>query len=150
MPMNTPVRSVRRALLLGALGFAAAQGGFAATTLTVASFPSFDESVKLAIPLYKKLHPDVEIKLVSLAYPDHHTAMTTALATGSNLPDVMGLDFRFIGKFVESGGLEDLNRPPYNAGALRSRFTRYTFPQATSSTGAQAAIPTDIGPGTLL
>ena len=62
----------------------------------------------------------------------------------------MAVDFRFIGKFVESGGLEDLNQPPYNAGQLRSRFTRYSFPQATSSGGALAAMPTDIGPGTLL
>src|SRR5688572_17540282 len=91
-------RPLRRAFLLGAVSLAAAQAGWAATTLTVASFPSFDESIKLAIPLYKKLHPDVEIKLVSLAYPDHHTAMTTALATGSNLPDVMGLEINYIGK----------------------------------------------------
>ena len=31
-------------------------------------------------PGVQKKHPDVEIKLVSRAYPDHHTAMTTALA----------------------------------------------------------------------
>ena len=31
---------------------------------------------------------NVEIKLVSLSYGDHHNAMTTALATGANLPDV--------------------------------------------------------------
>ena len=147
--MNTPVRSVRRALLLGALGLAAAQGGFAATTLTVASFPSFDEAVKLAIPLYKKLHPDVEIKLVSLAYPDHHTAMTTALATGSNLPDVMGLEINYIGKFAESKGLEDLGQPPYNAKQMQKLFHNFAFPQGMDASGAVAAIPADVGPGTL-
>ena len=120
------------------------------TTITVATFPDLDRAAKAAGAAWSKLHPDIELKIVSRQYPDHHTAMTTALATGSGLPDVMAVDFRFIGKFVESGGLEDLSKPPYNAGPLRSRFTRYTFPQATSTTGALAAIPTDIGPGTLL
>ena len=73
----------------------------------MASFPSFDEAVKAAIPLYKKAHPDVEIKLVSIAFADHHNAMTTALATGVNLPDVMAVEVGFIGKFAASGGLED-------------------------------------------
>jgi multiple sugar transport system substrate-binding protein len=134
----------------------AASIGFAASahaeriTLTVATFPDLDRAAKAASAAWTKLHPDIELKILSLQYPDHHTAMTTALATGSGLPDVMAVDFRYIGKFVESGGLEDLSKPPYNAGQLRPRFTRYTFPQAMSSGGAQAAIPTDIGPGTLL
>jgi multiple sugar transport system substrate-binding protein len=76
--------------------------------------------------------------------------MTTALATGSGLPDVMAVDFRFMGKFAQSGGLEDLSRPPYGALALRDRFVRYTFAQATSAAGALVALPADIGPGTLL
>lgn len=120
------------------------------TVLTVASFPDLDRAAKAALPQWKQLHPDIEVKLVSLQYPDHHTAMTTALATGAGLPDVMAVDFRFIGKFAESGGLEDLSKAPYNGNALRPRFVRFSFPQATSSTGALAAIPADIGPGTLL
>jgi multiple sugar transport system substrate-binding protein len=66
------------------------------------------------------------------------------------VPDVMALDFRYIGKFAASGGLENLAAPPYNALALRDRFARYSIPQAMSANGALAAIPTDIGPGTLL
>jgi multiple sugar transport system substrate-binding protein len=76
--------------------------------------------------------------------------MTTALATGSGLPDVMAVDFRFMGKFAQSGGLEDLGRPPYDGLALRDRFARFTFPQATNAKGALVAMPADIGPGTLL
>src|SRR6202008_4559821 len=54
------------------------------------------------------------------------------------------------GKFSESGGLEDLNGAPYNAQALRPQFVKYTFAQATGSKGNLAAMPADIGPGTLL
>lgn len=142
------MKAVFRPLAL-AVAIGACAGAQAATTLTVASFPSFDESVKVAIPLYKKLHPDVEIKLVSLAFGDHHTAMTTALATGSGLPDVMAVEISFIGRFTDSGGLEDLAKAPYNGMQYRNQFHRFTYPQAISPTGKLAAIPADVGPGTL-
>jgi multiple sugar transport system substrate-binding protein len=135
--------------LLAAAGLAAAFAAQAATTLTVASFPSFDEAVKVAIPEFKKKYPDVDIKLVSLAYGDHHTAMTTALATGTNLPDVMAVEIGYIGKFSESGGLEDLGAAPYNGMQYQKQFARFTYPQAMSGMGKLAAIPADIGPGTL-
>ncbi|WP_018606802.1 ABC transporter substrate-binding protein [Uliginosibacterium gangwonense] len=122
----------------------------AATTITVAAFPSLDAGVKAAIPAYKKLHPDVDIKLVSLAFADHHTAMTTSMATGSNLPDVMALEVGFIGRFAESGGLEDLSKPPYNATQFKDKFARFAVAQAVMPNGGLAAIPVDIGPGTLL
>lgn len=116
----------------------------------VATFPDLDRAAKAAGATWAKLHPDIELKIVSLQYADHHTAMTTTLATGSGVPDVMAVDFRFIGKFAASGGLEDLAAAPYNGLALRDRFVRYSFPQAMNAKGALMAIPTDIGPGTLL
>ncbi|WP_417068281.1 ABC transporter substrate-binding protein [Niveibacterium terrae] len=138
-----------RALTGLALALAMAGASQAATTLTVASFPSFDEAVKAAIPLYKKAHPDVEIKLVSLAFGDHHNAMTTALAAGVNLPDVMAVEVGFIGKFAASGGLEDLSKAPYSAMQYKAKFAKFTVPQATGGAGNLAAIPADIGPGAL-
>jgi len=135
----------------GALALALVVPGMAQakTTLTVASFPSFDRSVKAAIPLYKKIKPDVEIKLVSLAYGDHHNAMTTALATGANLPDVMAVEVGFVGKFVDSGGLEDLSKPPYNAMQYADKLVKFTVPQTMGGGGNMACMPADIGPGTL-
>lgn len=121
----------------------------AQTVLTVASFKDLDRSVQAAIPLFKKVHPEVEIKLVALGYGDHHNAMTTALATGANLPDVMGLEVNFVAKFAEGGGLEDLSKPPYNAASLDSHFFKFAVAQATSRGGIRAAIPADIGPGAL-
>ena len=120
------------------------------TVITVATFPDLDRAARAALPRWNKLHPDMEVKIVSLQYTDHHTAMTTALATGSGLPDVMAVDFRFMGKFAEAGGLEDLLKPPFNAAPLRERFVRYTVPQATNTKGELVALPADIGPGTLL
>ncbi|KQV95211.1 extracellular solute-binding protein [Rhizobacter sp. Root1221] len=133
----------------GLLASAAVGAQAETTVLTVASFKDLDRSVLAAIPLYKKVRPDVEIKLVSLGYGDHHNAMTTALATGANLPDVMGIEIGFVAKMAEGGGVEDLSKPPYDAGALRPKFFPFASAQATSRGGIFAAVPADIGPGAL-
>jgi multiple sugar transport system substrate-binding protein len=158
---NTPASSTgpqpRRREVLGVLaglglGALAAPGAAQSqrVTLTIATFPDLDRAAKAAVPAWNKAYPNVELKIVSLQYADHHVAMQTALATGSNLPDVMALDLRFVAKFAEAGALEDLAKPPYAGAALREKMVRYSIAQATSSTGALSAIPTDIGPGTLL
>src|SRR5512138_2359595 len=135
------------ALLVSAMAVTAQ----AETTITVASFPSFDESVKAAIPLWEKTAAgkDVKVKLVSLAFGDHHNAMITALASGSNLPDVMAVEIGFIGRFAESGGLEDLGAAPYNGKPLLEKLLKFTRSQAQSGSGILAAMPADVGPGTL-
>jgi multiple sugar transport system substrate-binding protein len=135
------------ALLLasGALLHAQAQ-----QVLTIAAFPAVDDIAKAAIPAWKKKHPDVEIKITSRAYPDHHTAMTTALSTSSNLPDVMVLEYGYVGRFAQGGGLEDLGGATYHFKAQQARFVPFAWRQGTANSGAQIAIPTDIGPGTLL
>ncbi|WP_146493374.1 extracellular solute-binding protein [Vibrio cyclitrophicus] len=119
----------------------------APTEITVASFPNFNQVAEVAIPKFEAKYPDIKINLVTLAYGDHHNAMTTALATGANLPDVMGIEYAYIGRFVESGGLEDLNAPQYNAAKFTEQLVPYSVSQATSSKGMLSGIPADIGPG---
>jgi len=120
-----------------------------ATTLTIASYPNFDAAIRAAIPRYEKLHPDITIRLLSLSFYDHHNAMTSALATGAGLPDIMGLEQGFISRFVNSGGLEILSAPPYNAFQYQSLFVPYTMVQAQNDRGELFAMPADIGPGSL-
>jgi multiple sugar transport system substrate-binding protein len=120
-----------------------------AQTLTVASFPSFDDAVKTAVPLYKKVAPEITLKLTSLAYADHHAAMVTALSTGTGLPDVVGIEHAYLGRLIDSGGLEDLSKPPYDGLALKGRIVPFAFAQASRRDGALSAIPADLGPGSL-
>jgi multiple sugar transport system substrate-binding protein len=133
-----------------ALALAAPPAAAQKLTITVATFPDLDRAAKAAVPRWNQRFPNIEVKIVSLQYADHHTAMTTAMATASGLPDVMALDLRFIGRFAETGGFENLLAAPYNAGPLQSRLVRYAVPQATNTKGEWVAMPTDIGPGTLL
>jgi len=143
--------SMRRWAGLGAgLCLLAAHAAQAQQSLTIAAFPAVDEIVKSAIPAWKRLHPNVEIKVVSRQFSDHHTAMTTALSTSFYLPDVMALEVGYVGRFAQGGGLDDLSKPPYDIQRFQSRWVPYAYQQATSRKGAVVAAPTDIGPGTLL
>lgn len=119
-------------------------------SLIVTAYPAIDEIIKTALPLWKKRHPDVDIKLISRAMEDHHKAMSTSLSTSSNLPDVMALEFGYLGRFSAGGGFEDLTQAPYKIGEFKSRFVPFAFKQATTPGGSVLAVPTDIGPGTLL
>ena len=118
--------------------------------LTVAAFPLVDEIVKAATPQWQRLHPDVDLKVVSRQYIDHHTAMTTALSTAVGLPDVMALEVSYVGRFAQGGGLEDLTKLPYDVARFRARFVPYAYDQATTRSGAVVAVPTDVGPGAML
>jgi len=133
------------ACLAGAPAFAAADRA----TLTVAAFPDLDRSAKIAIASWAASHPQVEVRLTTRAWADHHTAMTTAIATGANLPDVMAVDMDYLGKFAQAGGLEDLDGPPYDAGAVAPQLAHFTRGPATGLGGRLRALPADIGPGAL-
>jgi multiple sugar transport system substrate-binding protein len=117
--------------------------------LVVASYPSFDDAVRAAIPLYKQQRPEVTIELVSLSYDDHHNALVSALATSVSLPDVIGIEVAYLGKFVGSAGLEDLAKPPYLALSFKPQIVGYTFGQASTRSGQLSGMPADVGPGTL-
>ena len=119
-------------LSLSALTTAGAQ---AQQTLIIAAFPAVDEIVKSAIPAWQKLHPTVEIKVISRQFTDHHTAMTTALSTSFYLPDVMALEVGYVGRFAQGGGLDDLSRAPYDILRFQSRWVPYALQQATNRKG---------------
>jgi len=140
----------KRVVLAALVCLWVAHGACAQTHLTVAAYPAVDAVIKAAIPAWNQLHPDVTIHLVSRQMDDHHTAMTTALSTAGNLPDVMALEVAYLGRYARGSGLETLSRPPYDFQRQQARFVPYAVQQATNARGEIVAVPTDIGPGTLL
>jgi multiple sugar transport system substrate-binding protein len=120
------------------------------SSLTIAAFPAVDQIVTAALPEWAKRHSDVSVKVVSRQFGDHHTAMTTALSTSSYVPDIIALEVGYVGRFAQGGGLENLLAAPFRMGEIKERFVRYAFDQATNWNGAVIAVPTDLGPGTLL
>lgn len=117
--------------------------------ITVATYPDLDRALKVALPAFTRAHPGVEVNVLSLGHKDHHTAMITALAAGAALPDLIALDMDFMGKFVESAGLEDLSLPPYNANQRRTEVAKFAWQAGVSRSGALRALPVDVGPGAL-
>lgn len=144
----------RRSVLgagVGAAGLAAVSRVHAARPrLSVAAFPMVDEIIKAALPQFRQMHPGVDVEVVSRQYVDHHTAMTTALSTSVYLPDVMALEASYVGRFSSGGGLERLATPPYDALALKDRFVGYAYAASLNPQGQPVAVPTDVGPGTML
>lgn len=120
----------------------------ASEPLLVASFPDLDRATQALQPTWAQAGRPIQ--LVSRAYADHHQAMNAALATGHGQPDVMALDLRFIGKFAAGGGFEDLSSAPYADASRLAQLPAFALAQARSPRGALIAMPTDIGPGTLL
>jgi len=119
-------------------------------TLKVAAYPLVDEIIASALPLWTRMHPEVKVEIVRRNYLDHHTAMTTALSTSSHLPDVMTLESSFVGRYSQGSGLEDLSKAPFNLEQYKNRFVPYAFDQVVNQKTEMIAVPTDIGPGTML
>jgi multiple sugar transport system substrate-binding protein len=134
---------------LGALGAAPARAA-TRTVLTVATWPGLDAGAKAVLPLWRQRHPDVEVRILSREYGDHHTAVTTALSTSGLLPDVVALAADYVGRFARGNGLQDLTAEPYRIDRLQARLVPYAYNQALTRAGAVVAMPADIGPGTLL
>jgi multiple sugar transport system substrate-binding protein len=139
----------RRQLLLAGLLSPFLGNSATRRPLTAAAFPSVDAILKEAEPDWRALRPDVDLEIVSREYTDHHTAMVTSIATRSHLPAVMALELSFLGRFVNSGALEDLSRPPYNALGFSDRFVPFAVRQASTPAGGLMAIPADIAPGAM-
>jgi multiple sugar transport system substrate-binding protein len=153
MKCSLPVPSRRialKALSAWAVGASTSASADApAATLSVAAFPAVDQILKAALPQFQEKFPRVRVEVVGREFADHHTAMTTAIATGSKLPDVMALEAGFLGRFAISGALEDLSGPPYDALQYEKYFVPFTFQQNRDAQGNIVAMPTDIGIGAL-
>ena len=134
--------------ILGLPGRSRAADG-SATVLRVASFPDLDRGVRAALAQFQQRHPRVQLRLTSLGVTDHHTAMTTALATGANVPDLMAIDVDYIGRLSRSAGLHNLAAAPFVGGAAQGRLAAYALVAAQPQPGVQTALPVDIGPGAL-
>ncbi len=123
------------------------QGGAVSGKITVGGWPSGDDAFKAALTGFKEQYPEVEVELQFTDTTSHHQALQTALAAGSDAPDVAMVEGAYIAQYRDSSALTDLLEEPYNAGDLKDDFVAYKWNQAYSADGSRlVAIPWDIGP----
>ncbi|PNI00983.1 ABC transporter substrate-binding protein [Vibrio diazotrophicus] len=125
-----------------------------ATTATAADsqirfdgFPDFDSSLKVLLPDFEK-ETGIKVDYLMNNHGDHHTKLTTNLATGSGAGDVIVVDVEKIGPFVASGGLVNLSEK-YGADKYADRFAPYAWAQGKGADGDVYGMPVDLGPGVM-
>ncbi|MDG3085688.1 extracellular solute-binding protein [Vibrio hannami] len=129
-----------------ALGLAATANA-ADSNIRFDGFPDFDSSLKVILPDFEK-ETGIKVDYLMNNHGDHHTKLTTNLATGSGAGDVIVVDVEKIGPFVASGGLVNLSQQ-YGADKYAERFAPYAWAQGKGGDGDVYGIPVDLGPGVM-
>ncbi len=110
-------------------------------------FPDFDSSLKVLLPDFEK-ETGIKVDYLMNNHGDHHTKLTTNLATGSGAGDVIVVDVEKIGPFVASGGLVNLSEK-YGADKYADQFAPYAWAQGKGGDGDVYGMPVDLGPGVM-
>lgn len=147
-------RSVLALLLWGAAQVSVAgqvpAGGSDRQTLVVAAYAPLDDLIRSVAPRWKKLHPQVDLRVLTRAFEEHHSVTLSALKTASHVPDVLAIEVSQLGQFAAAGKLERLNQPPFLTPAVQASFVPYALAQSRDAENQVLAIPADVGPATLL
>lgn len=110
-------------------------------------FPDFDSSLKVILPGFEA-ETGIKVDYLMNNHGDHHTKLTTNLATGSGAGDVIVVDVEKIGPFVASGGLVNLSEK-YGADKYAESFAPYAWAQGKGGDGNVYGVPVDLGPGVM-
>ncbi|NNN48339.1 extracellular solute-binding protein [Vibrio sp. 2-2(8)] len=141
MKFKTLVLSSAVALGFSSLTYAADH------TIRLDGFPDFDSSLKVLLPDFEQ-KSGIKVDYLMNNHGDHHTKLTTNLATGSGAGDVIVVDVEKIGPFVASGGLVNLSEK-YGADKFQDHFAPYAWAQGEGGDGNMYGIPVDLGPGVM-
>lgn len=141
--MKFKTLSITSAVALGLAATATASD----KTIRFDGFPDFDSSLKVIVPDFEK-ETGIKVNNLMNNHGDHHTKLTTNLATGSGAGDVIVVDVEKIGPFVSSGGLVNLSEQ-YGADKYEESFAPYAWAQGKGGDGNMYGIPVDLGPGVL-
>ncbi|MDQ2165974.1 MULTISPECIES: extracellular solute-binding protein [Vibrio] len=141
MKFKTLVLSSAVALGFSSLTYAADH------TIRLDGFPDFDSSLKVLLPDFEQ-KSGIKVDYLMNNHGDHHTKLTTNLATGSGAGDVIVVDVEKIGPFVASGGLVNLSEK-YGADKFQDHFAPYAWAQGKGGDGNMYGIPVDLGPGVM-
>ncbi|PTM59067.1 ABC transporter substrate-binding protein [Desmospora activa] len=121
-------------------------------------YPSFEEEVTITwwtwtantdkvIKEFNNVYPNIEVKpfLIGAGKPQYNK-LTTAIMAGTGAPDVVQIEYQYLPKFIDSGGLLDISE---YVDRYEPFFQPWTWEQTRRGEHVYA-IPEDIGPLVLL
>ncbi len=117
-------------------------------TVQLAVFAPLDKTAKRIIPAFKEKFPNIDIKLKSQGFDEHHTQLQASLAAGEGIPDLAFVEIDYVGALGGGGGFVNLLEEPYNAGPFKENMSLAAWKRGMTSEDSLVAIPIDVAPGT--
>ena len=103
-----------------------------------------DDFTGKVIPDFNKVYPNIKVKSVPVENREYFNKISTAVAAGSDLPDVVLGELNFRGTIFEMGFLDNLEQAPYNV--KKSDIVDAALPLAMNSKGELLGVPDQLNP----
>lgn len=104
-----------------------------------------DQKIWSAVTEYKKIHPEVTIKIKKSDLDPHHNSLVTAFLA-KKTPDIAAVEVSYSGYFRSYPQyFEDLSQAPYNANSIKNDYLDWRWSQGVAYNNAVIGIPTDVG-----
>ncbi|MCL5070744.1 MAG: extracellular solute-binding protein [Actinobacteria bacterium] len=101
---------------------------YSATVIVVVSSAATPNAL---IPYFNQTYPNIKINVVAIPYAELLQKFKTALASGTELPDIMWLEMGFRGEAIALDVWENLEAAPYNFD--RTTVFDYLYPLITNT-----------------
>lgn len=103
----------------------------------------YDNTLKMAAA-FNKVYPNIQVEVVNVAYSDYYTKIQQAVASGSELPDIVAQSCTLLKNYGNLGIFEDLSKAPYNVDS--SIFFDYIKDRAIMEDGTLIGIEESVSP----
>ncbi|MFC5652581.1 ABC transporter substrate-binding protein [Paenibacillus solisilvae] len=105
---------------------------------------------KPIIKEFNKVYPNIKINLVGIDFGGMHDKLQTTLAAGKGAPDVAQVEQGQFPRYLKGDVLEDLLKPPFNAGQYKDDTSEYNWIRWMSQDNSKLyGMPWDVTPGVL-
>lgn len=98
---------------------------------------------------FKSKFPNISVSFMVADFSGHHSRAITTIAAGEATNEIEMLEVAHIAKFVEGGGLSNLDAAPFNGFEAGENIVDFAMGNATSEDGRLVAFPVDVAPAVL-
>ena len=108
------------------------------------TFWSWVPDIQTQVDEWNALHPEIKVNYLNAGSGNGElTKLNTALQAGTDIPDVVQIEYQHLPSYIAQGALVDLTQ--YGANDLKNLFVPWTWSQVSQGNGV-FAYPQDSGP----